>query len=43
MRAFVAKYKWYLISVFALYLAISVWLFFFTEAPQEVPFEYQVH
>ena len=43
IREFLSKYKWYLIGLFTLYIAISVWLFFLTEAPQSVPFEYQVH
>ncbi len=37
------KYRWYLIAVVVLYAAITLWLFFFTEAPQNVPFEYEVH
>ncbi len=39
----IRKYKWYLIAVVALYAAISIWLFFLTDAPQTVPFEYEVH
>ncbi len=37
------KYKWYLIAIVVLYAAISVWLFFFTNSPQTVPFEYEIH
>ncbi len=40
---FFRKYKWYLISIVALYAAISFWLFFFTDSPQTVPFEYEIH
>jgi len=35
------KYKWYVISLVALYVGISLWLFFLTDSPQSVPFEYQ--
>ncbi len=37
------KYKWYLVILFALYAGISIWLFFLTDAPQSVPFEYQIN
>jgi len=37
------KYKWYLVTIIVLYAAISAWLFFFTDAPQTVPFEYEIH
>ena len=37
------KYRWYLVSLVAIYAAISLWLFFLTDAPQSVPFEYEVH
>ena len=43
IREFVKKYKWYLIAMVCLYVAISLWLFFLTSAPQSVPFEYQVN
>jgi len=36
------KYKWHLLTLVALYAGISIWLFFFTESPQTVPFEYEV-
>jgi hypothetical protein len=36
------RYKWYLIVSLVAYAAISFWLFFVTESPQNVPFEYQV-
>ncbi|MDB4433189.1 hypothetical protein N9166_00445 [bacterium] len=37
------KYRWYLIAIIVLYAAISVWLFFLTDTPQTVPFEYEIH
>ena len=37
------KYKWYLISIVVLYSAVTLWLFFFTDSPQTVPFEYEIH
>ena len=40
---FIKKYRWYLIGMVALYAAISFWLFFMTDSPQAVPFEYQVN
>ncbi len=40
---FIRKYKWYLIVLVCFYAAISVWLFFLTDSPQSVPFEYQVN
>ena len=36
------KYKWHLVGIVCLYVAISIWLFFATGSPQAVPFEYQV-
>ncbi len=36
------KYRWYILVSILVYAAVSLWLFFATEAPQEVPFEYQV-
>ncbi len=39
---FLRKYKWFLITIALLYMAIAIWLFFFTSGPQEVPFEYQI-
>ena len=38
----IKKYKWYLITIVALYAAISLWLFFLTDSPQTVPFEYEI-
>ena len=43
VRDFLKKYKWVLISILLLYTAISCWLFFFTDSPQTVPFEYEIH
>jgi hypothetical protein len=40
---FIKKYRWYLIGMVALYAGISLWLFFMTDSPQAVPFEYQVN
>ena len=37
------KYRWHLITIVSLYVAISLWLFFFTNYPQSVPFEYEIH
>ena len=37
------KYKWHLVTLVIVYAAISLWLFFLTDSPQTVPFEYQVH
>ena len=39
---FLRKYKWPLVGIVCLYVAISFWLFFATDSPQSVPFEYQV-
>ena len=39
----IKKYRWYLVAIVALYAAITLWLFYFTDAPQNVPFEYEVH
>lgn len=43
MREFARKYKWYLLGIVGLYVAVSLWLFFFTDSPQSVPFVYQVN
>ena len=43
MRAFLTKYKWHLIVIVGLYAAVTFWLFYMTDAPQSVPFEYQVN
>ncbi len=37
------KYRWHLVALVTLYTAISFWLFFLTDAPQTVPFDYEVH
>jgi hypothetical protein len=39
----IKKYKWHLVTIVTLYAVISLWLFFFTDSPQDVPFEYEVH
>ena len=39
----VKKYRWYLVGVVVLYVAIALWLMYFTDAPQSVPFEYEIH
>jgi hypothetical protein len=41
--ALIRKYKWHLLVIVGLYAAISLWLFFFTDSPQSVPFEYEIH
>jgi hypothetical protein len=41
--ALIRKYKWALLVIVGLYAAISLWLFFFTDSPQTVPFEYEIH
>ena len=38
----VKKYRWYLVTLVCVYIGISIWLFFVTDSPQSVPFEYQV-
>lgn len=43
MREFLRKYRVYLIAMVVVYAMISLWLFFMTDAPQSVPFEYQVN
>ena len=42
MIAFLKKYRWYLIVSILVYAAVSFWLFWATETPQETPFEYQI-
>ena len=42
IREFLRKYRWHLVAVLFVYVAISLWLFFATDSPQSVPFEYQV-
>jgi hypothetical protein len=37
------RYRWYLLALVALYAGISLWLFFLTDSPQSVPFEYQIN
>ena len=39
---FAKRNKWTLIWIVCVYMAISLWLFFATDSPQAVPFEYQV-
>jgi hypothetical protein len=39
----IKKYRWWLLGLVAVYAAISLWLFYFTDSPQEVPFEYEIH
>jgi len=43
MMRFLKQYKWYLIAMVCLYVGVSLWLFFLTDSPQSVPFEYQVN
>ena len=43
MIEFLKKYRWHLVSMVALYAAITIWLFFLTDSAQNVPFEYQVN
>ena len=43
MTGFLKKYRWYILIMVALYAGISLWLFFLTDSPQAVPFEYQVN
>ena len=42
MAGLLKKYKWHLVTIVVIYGAITLWLFFFTETPQTVPFEYEV-
>ena len=39
----IKKYRWYLVTIVVVYTAISFWLFFLTDSPQNVPFEYEIH
>jgi hypothetical protein len=43
MRDLLRKYRWHIITIVTLYAVIAIWLFFFTDSPQNVPFEYEVH
>lgn len=43
MTEFLKKYRWYILTMVILYAGISLWLFFLTDSPQAVPFEYQVN
>ena len=43
MIEFLSKYRWYIAAMVILYAGISLWLFFLTDSPQAVPFEYQVN
>jgi hypothetical protein len=36
------KYKWHLLVIVGIYAAVTLWLFFFTDSPQSVPFEYEI-
>ena len=42
MGELLRKYKWHLIVIVGIYAGISFWLFFLTDSPQTVPFEYEV-
>lgn len=42
MIELIKRHKWTLIVAIGVYLAVSAWLFFAADTPQEVPFEYQV-
>ena len=37
------KYRWHIITTVSLYVAISLWLFFFTDSPQSIRFESEIH
>ena len=37
------KYKWHIVTIVVIYAAVTLWLFVFTDTPQNVPFEYEVH
>jgi hypothetical protein len=43
IRELLRRYRWHLVTIVALYAAITLWLFFFTDSPQSVPFEYEIH
>ena len=43
MTEFLKKYRWYILAMVVLYAGISLWLFFLTDSPQAVPFEYQIN
>ena len=43
MIALLKKDRWQLVTIVAIYLVISLWLFYFTDSPQTVPFEYEIH
>jgi len=38
----IRKHRWFLIALVVIYAAISLWLFFITDTPQTVPFEYEI-
>lgn len=42
MIELIKRHKWTLMIALGFYLAVSAWLFFAADTPQEVPFEYQV-
>jgi hypothetical protein len=41
MGTWLRKYRWHLLVLLVAYAGISLWLFYFTDSPQQVPFEYQ--
>lgn len=43
MTRFLRKYRWHLVALLVLYTAISLALYLLTDAPQTVPFDYQVN
>ena len=43
MTELLKKYRWHILTMVVLYAGISLWLFFLTDSPQAVPFEYQVN
>ena len=42
MAQFWKNYRWYIIGAVLAYAAATLWLFFATETPQNVPFRYQI-
>lgn len=42
MARFWNKYKWYVVAALLAYAAVTLWLFFATETPQNGPFQYQI-
>ena len=43
IRDLLRRYKRHLVTNVVLYSAITIGLFFFTDSPQSVPFEYEIH